>query len=296
MSEALPTIELRISGEEMNKQKGYELSTVLDSLQAFENMVTKTYLTASGKDRLSDHDKDNLKIRIVDIREGSFVSAMTILWEQTILPITPLIVENGSMIWNAITTAYEFLKVKIKAEKEGKNVEVTQTITDGGINTSIVNSHHVTIYVDPGIPDLSNKLLPEFKRISKNIDGQNIEKVEIGEANSEDGNVVIDERTKQLFSKQTLTVDQEITIIGKVVNGDFLKQKGKIQISSAPSPIEEGVVYNFTAKDRLNNEQIWQEMFLREKEYLCKYRIEMDPQNLSLTNVIEIVMIDEFEN
>ena len=61
----------------------------------------------------------------------------------------PILIENGQFIFDTIKTSYEFLKTKISNTKEGKTVEINQTVDNQGIAVSNTGSGTVTINVHP---------------------------------------------------------------------------------------------------------------------------------------------------
>lgn len=283
-------IRLRITGDEMNAEKGYELDSVVTSLTNFEKLVNKTYLHINDRDRFREGDSEKISIRLMEVREGSFLSELEITYESVILPVVPLVLNNREMIWGAIKNSYEFIKAKTLAKKEGKEVVVTQTANDNGININD-NSGTVNIHVNRGIPALSEKLKPEFDSMTKNIDGRKVTGIEISE--QRDGGSLqtlsLDNNDKELFKISTSTDDNEIQIVGKIIGGNYVSQNGKIEVTDSNElPVGE---YRFSVSENLHAEAKWREMFLLERPYYCKRRFQYNPSNSEI-KIIELIITD----
>jgi hypothetical protein len=285
-------VSLRISGKEMNKEVGYDLEYVLSSLGSFEKMVNKTYLYLNSRDRFSDSDRNQISIKLMNVEEGSFFSMLKIIYDNVLVPATPLVVENKEMVIGIIKSSYKFLKEKIKAEKEGKNVQVTQTSGEYGLNINVINngSGSVTIEVPRGIPELSQKLVTDFQKITKPLDGTEIMDIEIKDELYDDEAIVLNAEDKALFEASTFTQDREVVITGKIIDSSYPKQNGRIDISKSDF-IEKGI-YKFTMYERMYSEDTWKSMYLSEKSYICKCKMEYNPAKNSKPNIKEIIIID----
>lgn len=289
-------INIRISGDEMNKDDGYNLAHILKALNSFESVAKKTYLYTKGTTRFVKEDEDNFSVRLMDVTEGSFVSQLQVVYSDIVIPMIPIVIENREIIWNSLKASYEFLKAKITANKEGKEVEINQTTDLGGnnINISNVSDSKIIIYAHPELPELAEKISPELAAITKMIDGDKVSGVQI--ANYTDDSVVdtIDLTTddRDLFTKSTYTEDNIFLLRGKIVDGDYTNLNGRIEvIQSETDSIAVGDIYRFKVSERLKAEDKWRQMFLEEKPYYCKKRIEVNPVKNEI-NVIELIIVD----
>ncbi len=91
-------ITFKIAGNELQKEEGYNLRFILESLSSFETLLDKTYLHFENKSRMSENDKENLSIRLVEVREGSFIADLVIQMRDLALPIAPLVAKFRA-IW-----------------------------------------------------------------------------------------------------------------------------------------------------------------------------------------------------
>lgn len=298
LSEGTPALiseklTIRLAGKEMNKEDGYQLDYILTTLQSVDKIAKKTYLHTNGGTRFTKQDEQNFSIRLMDVREGSFVSSLQIFYTDVWLPLVPVIIENREIILNSIKATFEFMKAKITATKEGKTVEIIQTTDTGGHNVNVQNisNSHVNIYVYPDVPALAEKVTPELAAITKIVDGDQIESLEISDGDSEP--LLVSSEDQDLFSTSTYTQDEVFSVRGKIVDGDFTKLRGQIEITEASdAQIDIGETYKFRVNDNLHAENKWKMMFLEDRPYYCKKRIQIDPKSVEMAKVIELIIID----
>lgn len=306
VSEELPVkyiedIQIRISGQQMNKAEGYNLSEVLATLSSFENASKKVYLSLVGKSKFSYEDKEDFTIRLMDVSEGSFLSECKIIYSSVIIPLVPVVVENKEVIWNTVKASYDFLKAKLSAKREGKEVSVNQTASEQGVNVYVDRNtgDNLTINVYPGIPEQALRLVPEFTRISKQIDGQKVNSIELSSSEKSEQKDVIffDQQDKEIFSKRTFTEDRIFSLKGKIIDGAYSKLSGRIEVTETETDlVQVGNSYRFTVNSNLRSEEIWKQMFLEERPYYCKKRVEYDPSCEEVLKILEIIIVDWDEN
>ena len=63
------TMEFKVRGKAMDGDDGYDLSSVVQSLSSFENLIIKTYLQANGKQRFTVVDKSNIEIKLKNVKK-----------------------------------------------------------------------------------------------------------------------------------------------------------------------------------------------------------------------------------
>ena len=289
------SLSVRLSGNHMRKNEGYNLDIILTSLGALESIAKKTYLHSKGATRFTKEDDNNFSIRLMEVKEGSFISDLKFMYSDIILPMIPFVVENKEIIWSSLKTTYDYLKTKISATKEGKSVIVNQTTDLGGTNINVSNVNNSTVHIDiyPGIVDLANKVAPDFANITKLTDGQKIDSVELIDDDNESDRIVITSADRELFSKSTYTDDNIFSLRGKIVKGDYKNLRGQIEVFETEADlIEIGTIYNFKVNNNLNAEEEWRQMFLEEKSYYCKKRIEVNPTKEKMIEIIEVIIVD----
>lgn len=267
-------ITFKIAGNELQKEEGYNLRFILESLSSFETLLDKTYLHFENKSRMSENDKENLSVRLVEVREGSFIADLIVQMKDLALPIAPLVAENPAYIWNAVKASYTYIKTVLKAREEGKEVELNMDSTQQGIQVVNTGSGNVTININPDIPPLAAKLAPTFSEIAKKVDGDNVSSIQFSSDDQVD--VTFTEEEKVLFKKRNYLDETVFDLRGKITGSYFSSLSGQIQILENEQGIPVGV-YRFKATENFRDEDQWRSMYLKEKRYSCQKRISLDP-------------------
>ena len=136
-------IELHISGDAMDDEKGYELKYLIRALQNFEKISEKTYLFLTSQNKMTTSNNEDFKVYITDIRAGSFKADIILFTQTYILPLVPVVGEHGDLVWECVLNSFNFVKTIAKAKKEGKSVDISN-IGDKAI-VIINNGNDVTI-------------------------------------------------------------------------------------------------------------------------------------------------------
>ncbi|AZP93515.1 hypothetical protein [Enterococcus mundtii] len=287
-------ISLRVSGNQMTKSEGYNLEYVLTSLNSTESMIKKSYLHIKGGTRFTKEDKQYLNLKIMEFKEGSLIYDLMAVYSDIIIPTIPVIAGNKELIWTSIKASYEFLKTKISAAKEGKELVVNQTTDTGGANVSIHNVTDSTVEVNiyPGIDKLANNLAADFYNLAKKVDGEQLEAIEFtNTVNNEQ--IYLTTEDRELFSKSTYTEDSIVKVSGKVYGSDYLSKTGKIEIIETSDPnLVCGETYPFKGENKLGTESTWKQMYLEKQTYFCKKRIEINTTKDPIINVLELIIVD----
>lgn len=283
-------ISIKVSGSELQKSEGYNLRHVLDSLSSLEELVDKTYLYTQNKSRMSNSDRENISIRLNEIKEGSFVAELVIQMKDFILPIAPLIAENPTQIWKAIKDSYTFIKEFLTAKEEGNDVTINLDNNHEGVQVVNSGSGNVEINVHSAIPALAERISPVLHNLANKIDGDDVSSIAFME--NQEISMDFSEEEKRLFKKRTYLEEEYITLIGKITNPNFYGLSGQIQIYENEEYVPPGV-YRFTAKkDNMNDEELWKEIYLVDKSYVCQKRVSFSTSQGFKEVVEELILIN----
>lgn len=291
-------LTFRITGNEMSMEKGYKLDSVLSTLQDADNLIKSTYLSLNERKRFTDNDADKIEIRLKDVREGSFIGEVVVAYKNIVLPLVPILASDPEFILTTIKNSYEFLKAKIVAKKEGKEVSVTQTATAKDVSVAVNgNNNTVNIVAPVGFPKVAESLQQSISKLTENIDERNVDGISLGKKSDpidSENNLIFSSSDKELFAGRTLVSEDEFRITGKVVSGNYETSKGKIEIINTDSEdLVVGSVYNIDIDDKLHAEEVWRDIFLTEKDYFCKSRLKKSSDGDY--KVKEILITDWFE-
>ncbi|EOV2582088.1 hypothetical protein ACODEX_002968 [Listeria monocytogenes] len=287
------SITFKITGDDMVKETGYSLDKVLESLTSFENLVNKTYLHFNNKKRFTKEDREQLTIKINEVKEGSFLTVLSVIYTSTLIPLVPIAIDHGPVIMKSIKHVYDFLKIKATADKEGKKMEINQTPASGAVavvnNADNTVTNIIIVNAPEGIPELAKTLAAPIKKMSDSIDGESVKSI----SNSSDEEITITHTERELFSSNTMITEEPISILGKIVSGNYRNQTGNIEITEcADKRIEAGESYSFQVEGDLRAEEKWKEMFLDVKPYYCKLRISYDMTKDNPYSVQQIIITD----
>lgn len=282
-------LSVRVSGTALNAETGYELEAVITSLQSVENLVKKTYLAAYDRARFTDNDADNVSINLMAWRKGSLWSDLQINYRDVILPTIGFVAENKEFVWEIIKDSTKFLRTKLKAEKEGKSVQVKQT-SKSGVNISATDGGTVIITVPEDLPKIAEQLQGPLENLTQQVDGKKVSSIDLtnGTDTSEKKTekITLDVEDKATFGSATFTSNDEVEIRGKIVSGNFETNTGRIEvISSSVRDIEVGISYRLRISKDLHAEEKWKEMFLTPRPYYCKYTLG-GPNRDKVTEII----------
>lgn len=269
-------LTLKISGEAMDIDGGFELNYLTDTLESIEKLIEKTYLYSYGKNRMNDEDRENLKIILKNPIEGSFIADIAIQVRDLTLPLTPFIAENGSAIWIAIKSTYQYLKTVIDAKKRGE----IPMIENSGDDTIIVlipgDNNNVTINEYPEyVVQLAERLSPEFENLTKNIENNKIDYIDVTDDEDEDGSIRFDEEDKERFKVSMVNTEETFELKGQIITANSNTYTGKIDIYDNDYEIEPGE-YSFTVDKKLSNRTFFKEKYLIIENYICQLRLRVD--------------------
>lgn len=276
VGEADKNLTLRISGNVMDIDGGFELNYLTDTLESIEKLIEKTYLYSHGKNRMNDEDRENLKIILKNPTEGSFVADIAIQIRDLTLSLAPFIAENGSTIWVAVKTTYQYLKTVIDAKKRG----VKPMIENSGDDTIIVlipgDNNNVTINEYPEyVVDLAERLSPEFENLTKNIEDNKIDYIDVMDDSDQDGSIRFDEEDKERFKVSMVNTEETFELKGQIITANSNTYTGKIDIYDNDYEIEPGE-YSFTVDKKLSNRTFFKEKYLIIEDYICQLRLRVD--------------------
>lgn len=290
-------ISLRVAGEALKPEDGYNLATVIEALKNAEDLIQKAYLVANHRSRFTEKDSEQVQIKLKKLRRGSLISELSVHLSDVVLPALPFLVDNREFIWEIIKTSLEFLRIKLKTENEDNQVKVVEDNQTSSIKVVAKGKAKVTINVQQGVPELANGMQPVLSELANQIDGEKVKTIELFSddpgSNKSDNVISMDYTDHELFTHATFTSTLQVEVLGKITSGNFDTNSGKIQIlKSASQDIQPGKSYKLRINPELHAEEKWREMFLKTKPYFCKYTLGGPDRNI----VTEIIITDWDEN
>lgn len=289
-------LSLKISGKAMDFNDGFELNYLTDTLENTQNLIEKTYLFTVGKTRMNQEDREHLKIIMKNPSKGSFNADIDIQLFGVALTLIPLISKNGAGIWSAIKNTYEFLKLVIDSKKKEKPIEINNT-GEGtvivNINNGNENENHIQKFPEY-VEGLSEKLSPEFEKITRNIDGEKIKTINFSDMTSGE-NLSLDYTDRQRFETTSSISDDLFNLKGQIVIANSNSYTGKIQIYKNKYDIEPGE-YSFSVAKRFENKNFFKSKYLIDEKYQCQIKLSTDFSKGVKSSIAGINIVSVVEN
>ncbi|WP_436663944.1 hypothetical protein [Lactiplantibacillus plantarum] len=291
----IQSLSFRVSGDEMDTESGYDLSTVIGSLNDIESLVNKTYLSLNNRQRFNDQDAQRLNVRLKKLEKGSLWTQLDIVYHNVVIPALPYLAANQDFILATIKDSLKYIRAKRTAEKKGQTPMIEQKAGAQSVVVNATGNAKVRIIVPRGLPKVADELQPEFKKLSEHIDGKGVSSIGIGSNLSPDVSeeLKLDENDKELLSTKEITSDEQFSIVGKIFSGNFSANNGKILvIQTGESSLEIGKVYRAEISKELHAEDKWKDMFLTARPYYCKLKLKSDSNGFKVDRLV----ITDWEN
>lgn len=77
-------VHFKITGTELDADTGYDLYYLSESMKLFHQLIEKTYLTLKSEKHMSKAKREDLKIKVFNIRDGSFEADFCLIINQVI--------------------------------------------------------------------------------------------------------------------------------------------------------------------------------------------------------------------
>ena len=242
-------ILVHIEGDKFSKNKGYDLETVSESLVILNNMLQKVYMLMN--DTKKEEIKDELRINLLDVREGSFLAEIGFFFQLSVIALLPLFnIQSPQQLWETIVNSFKYLKQIISLKKSGKNPTI---VNNGGVVVvqSGNNNSNTTTYYPQGTDDVSEAIKPNIGELSKLVKKSGVNSICFGNT----GKLIdMDTNTGKLFSDSIFTEDNIIEIQGKFFEMNVLSKTGKIEVTNGNGFLE-NEKFNVKLKKPIKDEE-----------------------------------------
>ena len=243
-----------------------------NSLQAVEKIIVSLYLYSNNKERMSSEDYGRLKLTLKNTRQGSWETDIVVFMSNVLLPLVPFAVGNASDIMMVVKNVYEFLKAKIQAEQSGKNVNYNFG-SNNNVTIYNINADTVTIEGPEYLPDVSKKVAPYLRQLTSKINENELNNVKIGDGIN---NIELGTEDSTLFKTHSQWSEQVYEVTGKIIEAKATNFSGKMYIVNNQNNFDLPREINFESDNGLFDEELFKELFLKEKEFLCRIQRQFD--------------------
>ncbi|KGL46034.1 hypothetical protein DUK53_08645 [Listeria sp. SHR_NRA_18] len=274
-------ITFRIAGNELVSEEGYNLFYMIESLDCFQTLVEKSYLLAGRKSHMTAGDREQLKVKAFNIREGSFVVDLVICLRDVTVSITPLVTAmDPDALWELLVKSYEYLKVVLRAREKGESIHME--IVDSTNAFNIVNTQGDVIInnISADAIDLAKMTAPIYGKMANLIsDDGKVDEISVMEKLSDhDVGIKINKEDKSLYKKRTFTDEDSCTFVGKITTANSYNSTGKIEVLEETEELPKGVYpYEFIDKE---SDGLLRESFTVKKKFVALRKITFNPATL----------------
>jgi hypothetical protein len=207
------------------------LYEVVGTLREYMNIVDRSYLTLTGKNRLSKNEREKYKIIAYKFDPGSLHIDLAIELYEIAQLVFPFMMPAGATgLWNLTKSSYNFVKTITELRSRGEDPVIQE---DNSIQTYVVGDNN-KVMVNPSISINSDKIEESVQKIGGFINKGAVEQVALKDL-EEDG-ISITEEEKRLFNPETTISEDTETLVVKIYRLDVESRKGKLYILEGMEP------------------------------------------------------------
>ena len=245
-------IQFKISGTELNVDSGYDLHYLSQSMELFHQLIEKTYLTIKDEKNMSKAKREDLKIKVFNIRPGSFEADFLIMVKGIVPSLLPMVTPlTAKTVWDMAKASFEYLKNILKANEKGEQLRMEIKNSE---NVQIINGDNNVIFTcHPDVIAAAKETYPILKRISSLIDEKDktFEKAIFSDDSKSPESIEIGVEEKMLLQNKNVVEEKPVEFKGQIFNAGANKFSGKLNVlDSEDIPLGE---YSFEFIDKKNS-------------------------------------------
>lgn len=287
-------LKFNLSGAELSEEK-YNLHLLLQGLSLSQNLLEQSYLVVKSKAKMTKNERENFKVYINDIREGSFESDVIIMMQQISGPLlTGISGLNPKDIWKLASNSIKYLLAIFTADKKGETINVN---IDNSPNASLnINSDgNVTnITTTREIIECAEKVEPTINKSLNMIDEEKgVSSFNLYDQENNAKSIYLGVREKEIFDNKPFLEDEIVEFDGQITQANFDYMTGKIKIIDPKDSVLKNDVYNFSFIEGNGIEDEFRESCSRyltvkaiKKVFFNTSKLEKDVDSIKIVNII----------
>ena len=229
-------------------KKGIPVPIAIMALQRFQNILDKTYLVISDKEKMSVSERDKFFIRASNFKHGSFETYFQIALQGVQLTL-PLVSNVGPQnIWELTKDSFDFLRLVCKAVQDGEK-PVYEFKNNGDASVRIGNDTHTYNATVIQIGQLS---LNSHQDLAHLISENKIDKIQAGPSNSNIPDMYLGKKDKNIFDLPTTLQKNTIELNCEIFNFNKFKNTGRLAVTNEAQAIPLGE-YSFEIFNNQDN-------------------------------------------
>ena len=244
-------VHFKITGTELDADTGYDLYYLSESMKLFHQLIEKTYLTLKSEKHMSKAKREDLKIKVFNIRDGSFEADFCLIINQVIPSLLTMVSTlDAKNVWELAKLSYDYLLTILKANREGKSVTLKEVSAEN--SQVVVGNNNVILNVHPDVVLTARTTYPVYKKIANIIDDKEktLDNVTFSDKEKEGKNIRIGVEEKLLLQNENVVHEDPVEFVGEIFNADGYKFTGKLKVIES-NDLPQGE-YNFDFFDSKN--------------------------------------------
>jgi hypothetical protein len=221
-----------IVGPEVLKNR-IPLYEVIGTLREYSNIIDRSYLTLTGKERLSKKEREKYQIIAYKFDPGSLHIDLAIELMELLQLTFPFMMPSGAAgLWNVTKASYNFVKTVTELRTKDIDPVIKE---DNSVQNYIIGDNN-QIMVNPAIAITGDKIEESVQKIGNYIRPGAVDKVAL--TDPEEEGILITEKEKRLFNPDTTISENAETIVAKIYRLDIESKRGKLHILEGMEPAD----------------------------------------------------------
>lgn len=210
--------------------KQVPLLAVADAFKEFHQIVDKSYLSLSGRNKLSKTDRELYKIVTTNIKSGSVIAELFIV-------VPPLVQSafyfhstglNVKNLWELTKNSFNFLKILASGKNDGQKITISQHADPYGFNFANIGGGNLTVNVGTLVQQNTSRSEEHIKKLSKIIDDKNV--ASFSALDQTGDGIILTPKENKLFNPETVMDKNPIELIGKIFRLDVENRTGRMRV------------------------------------------------------------------
>lgn len=216
-----------MDGPEM--EGGYNLYYINNCLSNFHRIIDKAYLVLSDKSRMTERDRDLLKIKVAGFDRGSFKADLSILLPLTQLAIPYVTMLSPKRIWAITKQTWELINVVLELKKRKEPIAFTEG--ENNMINVVQGNNNTIIQIFPESKQLAKDSWKDYQELTRSIAAGKVDEISITDKTTKESNgITIGGYEKQLFQTTKRIETNPVRITAEIYRIDGYALSGKMNV------------------------------------------------------------------
>jgi len=262
-------IQFRFEGSAFIEE-GIYVHAVAQSFFAMQNIFDTTYLTLSGKKRLSARTRHNFILVAKEIRQGSLEGHIEIF-----VAALPFVEQLGGpkVIWEMTKATFDFLRTIFALICEPKDFKGISVKTGDNSTVIVHNEKIVASYPFP-VKDMASEALGAYRELVPLFRTGDVARIQIGE-NLEQPAIDVTPDIADKFGRRRFRADESVELTVEIIRFD--KKRGSGRLMVLPGQKIPAGEYPFSITKQLKQSEVIESMLHNKVSIICREEVALDP-------------------